>query len=193
MSKLTECVAQYKRAIDGFGANPSPDEALRQYRSIKQQVLEVQSLPPFPCDTTSIEYRAAKDFYEYSVLLAVLVGDKELFQVNYDNIKMYHNDNIIITGLYLLYLLVENKLSQFHCELELLSDEQLNHPNIVFCTQLDQHLMVGSYDQVMNAAAKPPVTYYHFFLKSLLGNYYHYYHYYYHDHRNYHYPFTRNG
>ena len=169
MSRLSESVVQYKRLIDGFNATFKPDEVLRQYQALKQQVLEVKSLPPFPCDMTTIEYRADKDFYEYSVLLAVLVGDKELFQVNYDNIKMYNNDNITITGLYLLYLLVENKLSQFHCELELLSDEQLNHPNIVFCTQLDQHLMVGSYDQVMNAAAKPPVTYYHFFLKSLLG------------------------
>ena len=105
MSQLISSVASYKRLIDGFSASSNSDEVLRQYQSLKQQILEIKSLPPFPCDRTSNEYKAAKEFYEYSVLLAVLVGDKELFQVNYDNIKMYHNDNIIITGLYLLYLL----------------------------------------------------------------------------------------
>ena len=73
-----------------------------------------------------------------------------------------------IIGLNLLYLLVENRLSDFHCELELLTTEQQQHPAIIFCTQLDKHLMVGSYDQVMSAAANPPVEYYSFFLKSLL-------------------------
>jgi 26S proteasome regulatory subunit N12 len=49
-----------------------------------------------------------------------------------------------------------------------LSEEQRRHPAIVFCTQLDQHLMVGSYDQVIAAATRPPVDYFSFFLKSLL-------------------------
>ena len=53
-------------------------------------------------------------------------------------------------------------------QLELLTEQQQSHPAIAFCTQLDRHLMVGSYDQVMSAAALPPVEYYSFFLKSLL-------------------------
>lgn len=80
---------------------------------------------------------------------------------------MSENQNTIL-GLNLLYLLVENRLSDFHCELELLSEEQQAHPAIAFCTQLDRHLMVGSYDQVMAASAQPPVEYYSFFLTSLL-------------------------
>ena len=53
-------------------------------------------------------------------------------------------------------------------QLELLTEQQQSHPAIAFCTQLDRHLMVGSYDQVMSAASLPPVDYYSFFLKSLL-------------------------
>ena len=34
-------------------------------------------------------------------------------------------------------------------QLELLSEEQRNDPAISFCTQLDRHLMIGSYDQVL--------------------------------------------
>ena len=53
-------------------------------------------------------------------------------------------------------------------KLELLTEQQQQNPAIVFCTQLDRHLMVGSYDQVLQAAAHPPVPYYSFFLTSLL-------------------------
>ena len=53
-------------------------------------------------------------------------------------------------------------------QLELLPEHVRKHPNIDFCTQLDQHLMVGSYDQVLSAAENPPVAYYSFFLRSLL-------------------------
>lgn len=49
-----------------------------------------------------------------------------------------------------------------------MTEEQRHHPAIVFCTQLDQYLMIGSYDQVIAAAARPPVEYFSFFLKSLL-------------------------
>jgi 26S proteasome regulatory subunit N12 len=73
-----------------------------------------------------------------------------------------------ILGLNLLYLLVENRLADFHCELELLSEAEKQLPTVVFCTRLDQHLVVGSYDQVLQAAANPPTQYFSFFLKSLL-------------------------
>ena len=73
-----------------------------------------------------------------------------------------------ILGLQLLYYLVENRLEDFHSELELLSNKQRKLLAIQFCTALEQHLMIGSYDRVMEAAAHPPVEYYAFFLTSLL-------------------------
>ena len=73
-----------------------------------------------------------------------------------------------ILGLQLLFYLVENRLEDFHSELELLNKRQQRLPAIQFCTALEQHLMIGSYDRVMEAAAHPPVDYYAFFLTSLL-------------------------
>lgn len=72
--------------------------------------------------------------------------------------------------------------------MELLSDSQIQHPSISFCTQLERFLAIGSYDQVylnaaydyfiaifesvsfqvLKAASKPPVPAYSFFLNSLL-------------------------
>lgn len=52
--------------------------------------------------------------------------------------------------------------------MELLSEEEKQLPTVTFCTQLDQHLVVGSYDQVLVSAANPPTKYFSFFLTSLL-------------------------
>ena len=50
----------------------------------------------------------------------------------------------------MLFLLVENRLADFHAELELMTEEEQQQPAISFCTQLDRHLMVGSYKEVMS-------------------------------------------
>ena len=68
----------------------------------------------------------------------------------------------------MLFLLVENRLADFHAELELMTEEEQQQPAISFCTQLDRHLMVGSYKEVMVEAASPPFNHYTFFLRSLL-------------------------
>lgn len=53
-----------------------------------------------------------------------------------------------VRGLNLLFLLVENRLAEFHSELELMGDEERAEPCVVFPVRLEQYLMVGSYDQV---------------------------------------------
>mmetsp|Transcript_23417 Transcript_23417/g.21298 ORF Transcript_23417/g.21298 Transcript_23417/m.21298 type:complete len:264 (+) Transcript_23417:43-834(+) len=146
---------------------------------LKGFLLEFESLPPLNIETPNaeIERKLSRDFLEYAVIVSVILEDKEGFERNINSLKPYYIKNINISeststptvlGLNLLYLLVENRLADFHSELELLSDEQLSHPNIKFCTQLDLHLVVGSYDQVLIAASTPPVAVYSFFLKSLL-------------------------
>ncbi|CAN0421390.1 unnamed protein product, partial [Discosporangium mesarthrocarpum] len=53
-----------------------------------------------------------------------------------------------VQGLNLLFLLVENRLAEFHSQLELLSDEERENDCVSFPVKLEQYLMVGSYDQV---------------------------------------------
>lgn len=142
-------------------------------------LIELDSLPPLCVDspTAEAERALARDVLEHAVLLAVRREDKGAFQRHLSSLRPYYTNSAgsavsesqnTILGLNLLYLLVENRLSDFHCELELLSEQQQAHPAIAFCTKLDRHLMVGSYDQVMAAAANPPVPHYSFFLTSLL-------------------------
>ena len=145
--------------------------------SLKSILLEWDSLPPLnsPSPNAAAERALALESYEMSVFFSIICEDRQAFQRAVNTLRdFYAGNNTVsenqytILGLNLLYLLVENKLAEFHCELELLTEEQRAHPNFSFCTSLDQHLMVGSYDQVMAAAAKPPVAYYSFFLNSLL-------------------------
>lgn len=52
-----------------------------------------------------------------------------------------------VRGLNLLFLLVENRLAEFHSELELMGDGERASECVVFPVRLEQYLMVGSYDQ----------------------------------------------
>lgn len=67
-----------------------------------------------------------------------------------------------------MYQLTENRLSEFHAELELLRDEEASSPFITFPINLERQLMVGSYNEVLDAAAHIPDSSYDFFLDNLL-------------------------
>lgn len=57
-----------------------------------------------------------------------------------------------ILGLNLLRLLAQNRIAEFHTELELLPVElQLSNEFIKFPAQLEQHIMEGSYNRVLSA------------------------------------------
>lgn len=170
---------QFKAAVVGGNL----DAANKLLNVLKGQLMELDSLPPLALETSGHDVEQervlAREVYEHAVLLAVKCEDKDAFQRYLATLRPYYTGSFgplvsesafksPIVGLHLLFLLVENQLAEFHSELELLSEQQQSDPAISFCTQLDRHLMIGSYDQVMQAAAAPPVEYYSFFLTSLL-------------------------
>lgn len=91
-------------------------------------MLELDSLPPMMEDTVNcVEERAlAKQVLEYAVLLSINLADKEAFQRHISSLRPYYlteasrqNPSDVmysVIGLNLLYLLVENRLADFHCE-----------------------------------------------------------------------------
>jgi len=75
-----------------------------------------------------------------------------------------------ILGLNLLRLLAQNKISEFHTELELIDAEQLqNNIFIKHPIQIEQCLVEGSYNKVWNARAEVPAAEYLFFIDILMG------------------------
>jgi 26S proteasome regulatory subunit N12 len=106
------------------------------------------------------ERTLARDILEVAVFCSAREGDRRAFARHMAQLKPYHFEiastlphspnRYALLGLNLLYLLVENKLADFHSELELMSDIDRSNECIVFPVRLEQYLMVGSYDQVSN-------------------------------------------
>jgi len=148
-------------------------------QNLKKKLIMLDSLPPINAEyaDAATERGLALEVYEYAVIYSVKCGDKDSFQRYMSCLRPYYADcdclnkssnKATILGLKLLYLLVENRLSEFHCEIELLAESELKHPHIQFCTRIEQNIMIGSYEQVLHTAQSPPVPYYAFFVSSLL-------------------------
>lgn len=146
---------------------------------IKNIIMNFESLPPLNNETPNAEAErvVARTMYEYAVILAVRENDQYAFQRYVSSLRPYYSGygpavseselkNEII-GLNLLFLIVENRMADFHSELELLTDAQRSQPAVEFCSKLDRLLMVGSYDQVLSAATHPPCESFSFLLLKL--------------------------
>jgi 26S proteasome regulatory subunit N12 len=109
---------------------------------------------------------------ELGVLLAVAEGDLDAFARNMAQLKPSYSAGIAsqrkahITGLNLMHLLVDNRLSEFHSELEWLSESEASDPLISFPISLERQLMVGIYDEVLQKQVPDPS--YQFFMDHLL-------------------------
>ena len=116
---------------------------------------------------------------EMGVLLAVADDDLDAFGRNISQLKPYYaalsasgaaasERKCHVLGLNLMHLLVDNRLSEFHAELELLSEAEAGTPFVSFPITLERQLMVGSYDEVLNAGSNVPDPSYSFFMENLL-------------------------
>ena len=71
-------------------------------------------------------------------------------------------------SLHLLNLLSQNRISEFHTELELIPLEQLSNVYIEKPVLLEQYLMEGRYNQVWNLKNEAPSPFYAFFMEELM-------------------------
>lgn len=72
-----------------------------------------------------------------------------------------------ILGLNLLRLLVQNRIAEFHTELELLSTSALENPCIKHAVELEQSFMEGAYNRVLSARQTVPHETYGYFMDLL--------------------------
>lgn len=84
-------------------------------------------------------------------------------------------------GLNLLRLLVQNRIAEFHTELELLPTSALENPCIKYAVELEQSFMEGAYNRVLSARQAVPHETYVYFMDLLAktvryySNYFYYY------------------
>eukprot|EP00573_Skeletonema_grethae_P011666 CAMPEP_0201696764 /NCGR_PEP_ID=MMETSP0578-20130828/8316_1 /ASSEMBLY_ACC=CAM_ASM_000663 /TAXON_ID=267565 /ORGANISM="Skeletonema grethea, Strain CCMP 1804" /LENGTH=262 /DNA_ID=CAMNT_0048182793 /DNA_START=79 /DNA_END=867 /DNA_ORIENTATION=+ len=122
---------------------------------------------------------------ELGALLSAADDDLDAFARNISQLKPYYDAlsassssttattltterKCHVLGLNLMHLLVDNRLSEFHAELELLSEEEAGTPFVSFPITLERQLMVGSYDEVLNAGMNVPDASYTFFMENLM-------------------------
>jgi len=136
------------------------DSCLQLLAKLKVAMLSFSSLPPAP-PTKPEELLLAREVLEYGALISIKAVDIPAFERHVAQLKTYYNDCSLqpesqrrfpILGLNLLRLLAQNRIAEFHTELELLPSElQTSNLYIKFPAQLEQHIMEGSYNRVLSA------------------------------------------
>mmetsp|Transcript_4142 Transcript_4142/g.6915 ORF Transcript_4142/g.6915 Transcript_4142/m.6915 type:complete len:273 (-) Transcript_4142:203-1021(-) len=171
MVAASATLQQTSALLDKFKANFSQGEdklehSLQLLAQLKIAILEFASLPPAapsaPTPQQHDEQLLAREILEYGALLSIKAVDIPSFERHVSQLKTYYTDCAMqlpesqrqypILGLNLLRLLAQNRIAEFHTELELLPNElQQSNIYIKFPAQLEQHIMEGSYNKVLSA------------------------------------------
>ncbi|PKA64093.1 26S proteasome non-ATPase regulatory subunit RPN12A [Apostasia shenzhenica] len=146
---------------------------------LKVLLTKFPSLPPSFQRTANAyeELQIAREIYEHAVLLSVKTEDQDAFERDFFQLKPFYADlkgliplspqEYPILGLNLLRLLVQNRIAEFHTELELLSSDALENPCIKHAVELEQSFMEGAYNRVLSARQTVPHETYVYFMDLL--------------------------
>jgi len=145
---------------------------LKQSQSLLTQLkiglTKFQLLPPFTAEPNKAKHQLliAREALEAGAFLSIKSKDIPAFERHVAQLKTYYTDyahllpaserQYPITGLYLLALLAQNRIGDFHTELELIPLPQQQNPYIKYAVTLEQRLMEGSYNKILNARESVP-------------------------------------
>jgi len=161
LAKAEAILGQLKAAFSK--GDDQLDTCLQFLGQLKILMLEFTSLPPAtPSAAQDAELLLAREILEYGALLAIKAVDIPSFERQVAQLKTYYMDcaqrlpesprQYPILGLNLLRLLAQNRIAEFHTELELLPTHlMMSNVYIKFPAQLEQHIMEGSYNKVLSA------------------------------------------
>ncbi|KAF5734981.1 26S proteasome regulatory particle non-ATPase subunit 12 [Tripterygium wilfordii] len=165
--KLTEASQLFERFKSALVRNDF-DTCANLLSQLKVLLTRFRSLPPLFEDTPNAihELTLARDIYEHAVILSMKTEDQDAFERDFFQLKPYYTDasgclpsspqEYILLGLNLLRLLVQNRIAEFHTELELLSSTALDNPCIKHAVELEQSFMEGAYNCVLSARQTAP-------------------------------------
>ncbi|XP_022743328.1 26S proteasome non-ATPase regulatory subunit 8 homolog A [Durio zibethinus] len=176
--QLTE-VSQLFERFKAASIRKDYDSCDNLLSQLKVLLTKFRSLPPLFENTPDAvnELLLAREIYEHAVVLSVMVEDQDAFERDFFQLKPYYTDagnrlppspqEYPILGLNLLRLLVQNRIAEFHTELELLSATALENPCIKHAVELEQSFMEGAYNRVLSARQTAPHETYVYFMDLL--------------------------
>ncbi|GIL61105.1 hypothetical protein Vafri_15489 [Volvox africanus] len=176
LSEATQLFGRFKDAM-GKGDLSTADTLLGQ---LKLKLIQLPALPPSfgQTPTAQQELLLGREVLESAVLLSLKKQDEGAIERSFAQLRTYYNDTctllppssseVSIQGLNLLRLLVQNRIAEFHTELELIPPEAQQDPAIMQPVQLEQWLMEGAYNKVL-AASKQSASEVHNMLMAQLA------------------------
>ncbi|XP_071962683.1 26S proteasome non-ATPase regulatory subunit 8-like [Antedon mediterranea] len=180
MATMKEAVSLYEvLSAEWRKKKPNLDKCEGILQKLKISLIQLSFLPTDECKPSEKELIIARGILEIGVQWSVLRGDTASFERYMAQLKPYYFDykdkipessyKLQLLGLNLLYLLSQNRLAEFHTELELLpATEILNNIYIKHPVSMEQYLMEGSYNKVFLAKGNVPADSYNFFIDILL-------------------------
>ncbi|XP_033629463.1 26S proteasome non-ATPase regulatory subunit 8-like [Asterias rubens] len=177
---MKEAVSMYQKLNKEWNKKPpSLDKCGAILGQLKIALLNLSFLPIAGSKPSKQELLIARDILEIGVQWSVLKGDIQSFERYMAQLKPYYFDyreelpessyKFQLLGLNLLRLLAQNRLAEFHTELELLPAKEIqNNIYIKHPVSMEQYLMEGSYNKVFLAKGNVPAESYNFFIDILL-------------------------
>merc|ERR1712227_175420 len=183
MASLKEVVSLYQVLTQEWNKKPpNLDKCGELLVKLKVGLTNLAFLPATEDSSASKqELLVARDILEIGAQWAIACKDIDAFERYMAQLKCYYLDykddlpesayKFQLLGLNLLRLLAQNKLADFHTELELLPSNELLHQNVYIKhpVSIEQYLMEGSYNKVFLARCNVPAESYNFFIDILLN------------------------
>jgi 26S proteasome regulatory subunit N12 len=138
-------------------------------------LLLISCVTSHTCIDLSFPFATLGEALEVASLLSVKAQDDAGFERFFAQLRPYYFDyglaessrTNLILGLYLMYLLTQAKIGDFHTQLELLTPKQRSHAMIKFSVDLERDMNEGLYNRVWNACNKLPDPAFGHFANSL--------------------------
>jgi 26S proteasome regulatory subunit N12 len=153
------------------------DTAASHLTQLKLALLERNALIPSP-GVPPAALGAAREILELGAVVSIHLGDESSFLRYYHQLQSFYADATLnripsknkskIVGLYLLYLLTQNNIADFHTALENLEGVE-EDVFVRYPVMLERWLMEGSYDKVWQATKSSQVPSEEFALFSVVS------------------------
>ncbi|KAF5400090.1 Epididymis secretory sperm binding protein Li 91n [Paragonimus heterotremus] len=178
---LEDLVRRFQALVQEWNKkNHNVELCSEKVKEITSSLTRFTYLPKEEGEASRRELFIARDTLEIACFLALEQRDIPLFEHYIAQLKCYYYDykstlpesavKYELLGLNLLRLLAQNKLADFHTELERLSIEEItsnlyiNHP-----VSMEQYLMEGNFQRVFLSKDNVPSRRYDFFIDILLN------------------------
>lgn len=135
-------------------------EKTKILKNLKILTLSFKSLPPSKENPIQAEFELAREVNELEMELSCLCKNERAFELSYLQVKPFYFDYIkgilpkqsdkylYYVGLYLLFLLSNNRTTDFSTELELLDIRDKKNPYIKVSMDIEQCIVEGNYSNL---------------------------------------------